>query len=145
MSVKSSLDVIRIPIKASNQVGNTWTGSVNPVTVLNSGTYNFTYNCAIQPSVGQMSSCYALITANALYPNAGYLEILSSVKTGAQGTGSGVTPLGFSIQNNVYITNDNTPIYVNLSVTVSGGAVWGVPLTANYNDHMNYLCIIKVD
>jgi hypothetical protein len=139
----NGLDLIRIPIKPVNQLGNQWTGSPTPVTFLNKGTYNITYNCAIQPSVGTMSNCYGIITTTALYGGVGYKEILASVKTGAMGTGSGVTPLGFSIQNNIIIQNDNTPIYLDLSVTISGGAIWGVPLTANYNSHMNYICIVK--
>lgn len=146
MSVASGLDVIQIPIKPSNQTTSLWTGSSptsSPITYLNKGTYNITYNCMIQASVGTLTNCFGIITKNALFAQPNYVELTASCKTGGLGAG-GVGPLGFSIQNNIVITQDNTPIYLYLAVTISGGSTWGVPLgVTQYNSHMNYVCIVE--
>lgn len=143
MSVKTNLITYKIPIKPSNQTTSSWSDMSTPITYLNKGTYNFTYNCMLQSSVGTLTSVLAIITRNALFPNAGYVELVASNKTGGMGSG-GTTPLGVSIQNNLYIDTDNTPIYLYLVVNISGGTTWGVPIGTNqYNDHMNYVMITR--
>jgi hypothetical protein len=145
MSVASGYRLIKVPIKPSGQTTGQWTGSNvnNPITYLDRGVYNITYNCVIQPSVGTLTSVLGIITENALYPQAGYNELVSSARTGTQGTGGGVTPISFSIQNNIVIQNDNTPIFLYMIVALGGGTTWGVPLgQPQYNDYMNYICIV---
>jgi hypothetical protein len=145
MSVASGLTLIKVPLKISGQTTGQWTGSTNtnPITYLDKGTYNLTYNCVMQASVGTITSLAGIITKTALYAQPGYIELLASAKNGNLGTG-GITPNSFSIQNNVYIDADNTPIFLYLIVTLAGGTTWGIPLgTSQYDAYVNYLCIVK--
>ena len=139
MSVKNNLISIRIPIKPGNQTANYNT----LVTYLNKGAYVFTYNYAFKAIAGNLTSTQAIVTSIAPYGTIGNLEIMSSPKTGGMGTpGTGVFIQ--SIQNNVFIPNDNTPIYVNLFMTYTAFTTWTIPTGTNYNDNMNYISIIKV-
>jgi len=138
MSVKTSLISIRIPVKPGTQAAN----YNSLVTYLNKGTYVFMYNYALQAIAGNITSTQGIVSSIAPYGSVGNLEICASPKTGAMGTpGTGVFVQ--SIQNNVYIPNDNTPIYVNLFMTYTALTTWTIAGN-KYNDNMNYISIIKV-
>lgn len=144
MSVKTSIQFIKIPIKPINQNTSQWTGNLTPITYLNRGTYNFMYNYAIQPSIGTMDNTLAILTEVNAWAQPGFKEISFGSKTGTFGAGNtGI--IITNLTNNVVIQNDNTPIYLSLQVTVSGGTIWGIPAgTTQYDEHINYVCILRV-
>ena len=138
MSVKASLVSIRIPFKPLNQIAN-----YNAlVTYLNKGTYLVTYNLALQAIAGNLTSVQGIVSCVAPYGNPGTLEICAGPKTGAMGT-PGTAVFCQSIQNNVVIANDNTPIYINLFMNYTAFTTWQIATSARYNDHMNYLTIVQ--
>lgn len=139
MSVKTSLISIRIPIKPGNQTSN----YQSFVTYLNTGSYVFTYNYAFKAIAGNITSTQGIVTCIAPYGSIGFQEICASPKTGTMGT-PGTSIFAQSIQNNVFIVNDNTPIYVSLFMTLTAFTTWTIPTGTNYNDNMNYISIIKV-
>jgi len=139
MSVKTSLISIRIPIKPGNQTAN----YQSFVTYLNTGAYVFTYNYAFKAIAGNLTSTQGIVTCIAPYGSIGFQEICASPKTGPMGT-PGTSVFAQSLQNNVFIVNDNTPIYVSLFMTLTAFTTWTIPTGTNYNDNMNYISIIKV-
>ena len=139
MSVKTSLISIRIPIKPGNQTSN----YQSFVTYLNIGSYVFTYNYAFKAIAGNLTSTQGIVTCIAPYGSIGFQEICASPKTGPMGT-PGTSVFAQSLQNNVFIVNDNTPIYVSLFMTLTAFTTWTIPTGTNYNDNMNYISIIKV-
>ena len=142
MSASSGIKVYTIPIFPSNQITTSWTGNSIPVTYLSKGTYSFIYNYAITASSGPaLTSTRAVITRNAPYGSPGYQEIVANSDTGGLGGGVSIQ----SMMNNVYIDIDNTPIYLNLTVGIGVGTVWGIQTTNNkYVRYSNRLNIIAV-
>lgn len=138
MSVKASLVVLRLPIKPLNQVANYNT----LVTYLNKGTYLVTYNLALQAIAGNLTSVQGFVSSVAPYGSAGTLELCAGPKTGPMGT-AGTAVFCQSIQNNVVIANDNTPIYINLFMNYTAFTTWQIATSARYNDHMNYITIVQ--
>ena len=145
MSTSEGFPIIRIPIKPVGQTVAQWSGSSTPITSLDIGSYLITYNCAVVSSDSSMSNMYGIITKDALFGQPGWDVICASCKYNALGTVLGTTPLGFSISNSVYINTNNTPIYLELSVTKSAPpSTWGIPSGTQYNDNMNYITIVKL-
>jgi hypothetical protein len=144
MSSAAGLQIYRIPIQPVGQTVAQWSGSTTPITYLDIGTYYLTYNSAVVSSDSSMSNMYGIITKDALFAQPGWDVICASAKLSALGTVLGTTPLGFSISNTFVIDTDNTPIYLDLSITKSGGSTWGIPAGNTYNNNMNYIVIVKL-
>lgn len=145
MSVASGLKVLRIPIKPIAQTTGAFNNNGNniPVTYLDKGAYMFCYNVAWVVSVGSMSICQSIITEGLPFNSGG--KSITGCKVNQMGTVGGTTPNGFCLQNQVYIQNDNTPIYVGAFNTLAGGSLWGVPPSTQYDDFMNVLFIVALN
>ena len=141
MSVSSGLNVKRLPIIPLNQITPNWTGNNTPITYLNKGIYLIMYNFGFQPTVGAITSTFVSITKNQPYGVAGYQELLSSPETGQMGGAVMIQ----SIMNSVVIDADNTPIYLNITNTITAGTNWAIQINnQKYTKFFNRVVLIQM-
>jgi hypothetical protein len=142
MSSASGINVLPIKIFPSNQSTTSWTGNSTPVTFLDKGSYSIIYNYGITASSGPaLTSTRAIITRNAPYGSPGAQIVVANSDTGGLGGGVSIQ----SMMNNIYIDVDNTPIYLNLTVEMGVGTIWGIQIAnTKYIKYSNRINIIQV-
>ena len=141
MSVSSGLNAKRISILPLNQITPNWTGNNTPVTYLSKGVYLIMYNFGFQATVGAITSTFVSITKNQPYGVLDYQELVSSPETGQMGGGVLIQ----SIMNSVVIDADNTPIYVNITNTITAGTNWAIQINnQKYTKFFNRVVTIKM-
>jgi hypothetical protein len=145
MSHKCYIKPTTFNIFPSGQITSAWTGNSTIVGYINAGSYIISYNPALRSTSGSgITSTQFIVTINAAYGSAGYKEILATPKSGPMGCGPTQIFNG-SFQNEVQILADNTPVYVNMQLSILSLTTWGVPTqTAQYRSYCNRLIFIPV-
>ena len=141
MSAGSGIPIISCLIRPTNQTGNTWTDNTVPVTYLDKGSYSILYNYGFVATAGSITSVLSVITIDGPLGTPSAQEIASNSPTGPMGGGVFIQ----SIQNNIYIENDNTPIYLGIIVSFTSGTIWGWQQAntkyAKYYNRINILAL----
>lgn len=141
MATATGLQVYRIPILPLNQTTADWTGNLTPITVLNKGAYSIMYNYGFQANAGSITSTFASITKNQPYGVIGASELVATPFTGGMGGAVFIQ----SMMNNVYIQNDNTPIYLHINNTITAGTNWAIQINnQKYTKFFNRVVIISI-
>lgn len=130
MAIRNGFQSIRVPLNniPNTQASGVWSGSSNPVTLLDKGVYFLNYNVSYQAINGPITNSQTVITSNASFVSTLGQIIASTPLTGAMGV-TGSSSMRQTLSNTFNITADNTPIYVYLSCTLTG--TWG---TINANE-----------
>ena len=141
MSAGSGIPIISCLIRPTNQTGNNWVGNTTPVTYLDKGSYSILYNYGFVATVGSITSVLSVITIDGPLGTPSAQEIASNSPTGPMGGGVFIQ----SIQNNIYIEQDNTPIYLGIIVSFTAGTIWGWQQAntkyAKYYNRINILAL----
>lgn len=146
MSHKCYIKPTTFDIFPSGQVTSSWTGNNAIIGYINAGSYIIIYNPALRAgsSSSGITSTQFIVTINAAYGSAGYEEILATAKSGPMGCAP-TNIFNGSFQNEVKILNNNTPIYVNMQLSILALTTWGIPTnTSQYNSYCNRLIFIPI-
>jgi len=153
MSVKSGLQIIKVPVLANTNLSGLWIGNTTPITYLDVGTYLLTWNVACYPTLATdlITTSQFSITANQPYLSAGYsvvaiTTILNSLGMIAQA--GGYNELSWELMNVYTITANNTPIYAYQNCVLSTAGVLS-PTHTWYNTvlletNLNRVNIIRI-
>jgi hypothetical protein len=134
MAIRNGFQVTRILLNniPNIQASGVWSGNNTPVTTLDKGVYFVNFNVAYAcGGTGPITNSQTAICINSPFSGGG-LIIASTPITGQMGM-SGANTMKQTLSNTFVVTADNTPIYVYLSVTLTGP--WGTvnPQDANLN------------
>lgn len=141
MATRNGFSTIRILLNAipNTQVSGAWSGNNTPITILDKGVYFVNFNVAYAcGGTGPITNSQTAICLNNSFTNNGSI-IASTPITGQMGM-SGANSMKQTLSNTFYVTQDNTPIYIYLSCTLTGP--WG---TVNIQDaNLNIVSFTKL-
>lgn len=141
MASASGFQSIRIALNKipNTQASGVWSGSSTKITQLDKGIYFCNWNVSYQVNgTGPITNSQTVVTSTQPYLSSG-IVLASSPLTGAMGL-SGTEPMRQTVTNTFIILQDNTPIYVYLSCTLTGQ--WG---TTNISEqYLNYISFTRI-